>query len=888
MRISSLWLVAGVGIVGAAASSNHARSFDKSPAHVQHARAVEAEQALDKRILGDLIGSILDPILGLITKPLSIFTCNGSGQDGFLVDWKGNRRPSWAPDGFEWYGKSGWQPKKGWECGSDWTVPKECDLTLATWWQPTLAWKAAHIHALLDFVIPSHWDFQPYPAKGWTCSGNGKDGWDLDDSGSKPPSFAVGWKWFGFEGGLSGWAPPVGWSCSEQWLIPSPFKLIAHKVLWWQPTAAWKKYYWSYKFDWCLPAHWGMPGNGCSAGTTSTTSTRITTTTRPATTSAATTTTTTSAPPAVTTPADDKSGNLARKASVTASSERDDSLAVAVIDGKIGGYLADGTGVDSQEWSTYQEGAGAWIQLTWKEEQTFNQIALFDRPNLDDQILTGYVIFADGTGVSFGALDNAGSAYWINLASTVKTTSLRVVVTKVLNSVWYQNTGLSEIEVYLADTNEFPSGSAIKPSAINTAAPTTTTSQPTTTTTTSAAATTTPADDKSGNLARKASVTASSERDDSLAVAVIDGKIGGYLADGSGVDSQEWSTYQEGAGAWIQLTWAKEQTFNQIALFDRPNLDDQILSGYVIFADGTGVSFGALDNAGSAYWINLASTVKTTSLRVVVTKVLNSVWYQNTGLSEIEVYLADTNEFPSGSAIKPSKIDTSVPSSTSSSAVSTTTQAPSTTTTSEKPTQTSKPWPGHDWQCNGSGNDGWEFDYDGNTCPSNLGGGKWLWFGSAIGWAPAKGWSISVGWSPSALELTNCGRVNWWLPPVGLLIPGTLKCPLNWTFGGWIDKRRPSADFKCDGSGEDGFDLDFNGNGRPDWTEVGWRWYGKDVGFQPCKGWELPSSSWKPSRSWDARGATWWAPNRTWVLTGNFLCPTWWRTTFLKGIFAFW
>ncbi|GAA5836904.1 hypothetical protein JCM11251_005819 [Rhodosporidiobolus azoricus] len=883
MRISSLWLAASVGVIAAAASANHARSVGQNPAHVQHARSVEqaanVEQSgeLDKRILGDLLGSILDPILGLINKPLSIFTCNGSGRDGFLVDWQGNRRPGWAPDGWEWFGKSGWQPKKDWQCAADWTPPKECDLSLATWWIPSSSWKAAHIHSLLDFVIPSHWNFQPYPSKDWTCNGSGKDGWDLSDDGSKPPSFALGWKFFNFGGGLKGWAPAPDWQCSEQWLIPDAFKLIASKITWWQPTAAWKKYYWSYKFSWCLPSHWGLPGNGCSTATTTTTTSGMSTTVRPS------TTTTTSAAATTTAAGDDKSGNLARWASVSASSQSDDSPAKAVVDGKIGGYLADGTGVDSQEWSSYGEGAGAWIQLNWNEQQSFNQIALFDRPNLDDQVLSGYVIFEDGTGVSFGALDNAGSAYWINLASTVKSKTLRVVITKVLNSVWYQNTGLSEIEVYLADTSEFPGGSAIKPSKIDTSVPSTTSAQPSTTTT-SAAPSATPVDDKSGNLARWASVSASSQVDESPAKAVIDGKIGGYLADGTGVDSQEWSSYGEGAGAWIQLNWEKEQTLNQIALFDRPNFDDQVISGYVIFADGTGVSFGALDNKGAAYWINLASTVKTTSLRVVITKVLNSVWYQNIGLSEIEVFLADTNEFPGGSAIKPSKIDTSVPSSTSAAS-----QAASTTTTSDKPTQTDKPWPGHDWQCNGSGNDGWEHDADGNTCPSNLGGGKWLWFGSSIGWAPPRGWSISVGWNPSSLELSNCGRVDWWVPPVGFLIPGVLKCPLKWTFNGWVDKRIPSRDFECDKSGEDGFDFDSNGNGRPDWTEVGWKWYGSRYGFLPCKDWKLPSSSFTVPRSAGVNFGvcTWWVPTQTWTLQKTFLVPDFWPTRVLHGIFDF-
>ncbi|HTN51547.1 MAG TPA: PIG-L family deacetylase, partial [Anaeromyxobacter sp.] len=87
------------------------------------------------------------------------------------------------------------------------------------------------------------------------------------------------------------------------------------------------------------------------------------------------------------------------------------------------------------------------------------------------------------------------------------------------------------------------------------------------------------------DLARTAQVTVSSENAAAgqLGTSAIDGVIGGYPGD----TTKEWATQGEGAGAWIQLHWSTPVTLEEARLYDRPNLVDQVLSGRLIFSDGS-------------------------------------------------------------------------------------------------------------------------------------------------------------------------------------------------------------------------------------------------------------------------------------------------------------
>ncbi|GAA5947645.1 hypothetical protein JCM3765_001016 [Sporobolomyces pararoseus] len=144
----------------------------------------------------------------------------------------------------------------------------------------------------------------------------------------------------------------------------------------------------------------------------------------------------------------------------------------------------------------------------------------------------------------------------------------------------------------------------------------------------------------------------------------VDGWTGGYKEDQSGNVEQEWSSNGEKVGAWLNLVWNTPVTFNQIVLFDRPNLGDQVTAANITFSDGSFVSVGTLNNDGSASYLNLASSVTTSSLRFTVTGVSSSTG--NVGLSEIELFSVPASGFTTTTPVQ------GVPKIVSSAAVSST------------------------------------------------------------------------------------------------------------------------------------------------------------------------------------------------------------------------
>jgi hypothetical protein len=136
------------------------------------------------------------------------------------------------------------------------------------------------------------------------------------------------------------------------------------------------------------------------------------------------------------------------------------------------------------------------------------------------------------------------------------------------------------------------------------------------------------------NVARLATVTASSQNTSTgqTAAKAIDGYTDGYP---SGTSSHEWATVGEKTGAWIQLTWPTAQNVKKIVLYDRPNTNDQITAGTITFSDGSSISIGSLNNGGSAKQYTF-TTKKITSLKLTVTRVSSTS--ANIGLAEIQVY----------------------------------------------------------------------------------------------------------------------------------------------------------------------------------------------------------------------------------------------------------
>ncbi|WP_158592144.1 DUF7402 domain-containing protein [Noviherbaspirillum sedimenti] len=132
------------------------------------------------------------------------------------------------------------------------------------------------------------------------------------------------------------------------------------------------------------------------------------------------------------------------------------------------------------------------------------------------------------------------------------------------------------------------------------------------------------------NKARASTVTVSSENPATgqLGIKAVDGWATGYPGD----YSREWTTNGENVGAWIQLKWSVATAVKQVILYDRPNLNDQILGGTLLFSDGSSIQVGALPNDGSPLSVNFsAKNVSWVKFRVDQA----SGWI---GLSEFEVF----------------------------------------------------------------------------------------------------------------------------------------------------------------------------------------------------------------------------------------------------------
>jgi alpha-glucosidase (family GH31 glycosyl hydrolase) len=92
------------------------------------------------------------------------------------------------------------------------------------------------------------------------------------------------------------------------------------------------------------------------------------------------------------------------------------------------------------------------------------------------------------------------------------------------------------------------------------------------------------------DLARRATATASSGN----AAAAIDGSTEGF----PGNQSHEWVTHGQKVGAWIKLSWPKPTRVGCVYLYDRPNLNDQVVAGTLELSDGTRFDVGELPNDG--------------------------------------------------------------------------------------------------------------------------------------------------------------------------------------------------------------------------------------------------------------------------------------------------
>jgi len=133
------------------------------------------------------------------------------------------------------------------------------------------------------------------------------------------------------------------------------------------------------------------------------------------------------------------------------------------------------------------------------------------------------------------------------------------------------------------------------------------------------------------DVARNASVVATSQLPGQEATKAIDSVVSGYPVNAAA----EWSSDGQGSGAWIQLYWSAAQTIDRVYLYDRPNAADQVTGGTLTFSDGSSVTVPPLNNDGSATIVTFAPRSVTT-LRFTVTSV--SATTSNVGLAELEAY----------------------------------------------------------------------------------------------------------------------------------------------------------------------------------------------------------------------------------------------------------
>lgn len=127
--------------------------------------------------------------------------------------------------------------------------------------------------------------------------------------------------------------------------------------------------------------------------------------------------------------------NIAPLATVTVSS-------VEESDERLGAGVADGV-VDTKEWVTREETGGAWIKLSWDHPAIVTELALYDRPNRLDNVLSGTLSFDDGSAIAVPALPSGGAPWRI----TFPPKAVRWLVFRI-DRAQGKNTGLEEIMVF--------------------------------------------------------------------------------------------------------------------------------------------------------------------------------------------------------------------------------------------------------------------------------------------------------------------------------------------------------------------------------------------------------------------------------------------------------
>jgi hypothetical protein len=110
----------------------------------------------------------------------------------------------------------------------------------------------------------------------------------------------------------------------------------------------------------------------------------------------------------------------------------------------------------------------------------------------------------------------------------------------------------------------------------------------------------------------------------------VDGVIRGYPEE----PCAEWASERELVGAWLRIDFSVPRTVERVVLYDRPNLDDQVLAAELRLSTGATVPVGDLRNDGQVgrSVVVAAAAVEWLEFRVTQAK------GQNIGLAEIQVF----------------------------------------------------------------------------------------------------------------------------------------------------------------------------------------------------------------------------------------------------------
>ncbi|MDH4271582.1 MAG: hypothetical protein OEW18_06355 [Candidatus Aminicenantes bacterium] len=115
-------------------------------------------------------------------------------------------------------------------------------------------------------------------------------------------------------------------------------------------------------------------------------------------------------------------------------------------DGAVDGIVDLNTKINAHEWVSRGERETAMIRLSWYSPQTARRIWLFDRPDPDDHITSGVLLFSDGSAVRVGELPNDAKA--CKELSFPAKTIMWVVFAVDAVSTETTNAGLAEMAVF--------------------------------------------------------------------------------------------------------------------------------------------------------------------------------------------------------------------------------------------------------------------------------------------------------------------------------------------------------------------------------------------------------------------------------------------------------